>query len=64
MCDGVDVDGVGGLTPRLHLLSHFLGVRGSEHAYLACCLKRVREMLERAGDGIRKSHRSEHAGAE
>ena len=64
MGNGVDVDGVGGLTPRLDLLRHFLGVRGSEHAHFACGLKRIREMLEKAGDGIRQSHRGEHAGAE
>ena len=64
MCNGVDVDGVGGLTPRLDLLGHLLGVRGSENTYFACGLERDGQMLEKAGDGIRKSHRSEHAGAE
>ena len=52
------------MTPCLHLLSHFLGVRGSEDADFACGLERVREMLEKAGDSIREAHGSEHAGAE
>ena len=52
------------MTPCLHLLRHFLGVRGREDADFACGLERVGKVFEKAGDGIRETDRSEHAGAE
>jgi hypothetical protein len=53
--DGVNVNGVGWVSPRLDLLGHLLCVWWGEYAGNASVAKRVREKVEKCGDSIRQT---------
>ncbi len=55
VCDRMDVDGIGGLTPSLHLLGYFMGVRGREYADFPDSAQCVGKVFEKAGNGVRKT---------
>ncbi len=58
------VDGIGGLTPSLHLLGYFLGVRGGEDTDFPDGAQRVGEVFEQAGHGVRETDRGEDTGTQ
>jgi hypothetical protein len=61
---GVDVDGVGEVTPGLDLLGDFLGVGRGKHAGDASVLEGIRQRTQNLGDGVRLANRREDARAE
>jgi hypothetical protein len=59
----VDVDGVGGNAPCLHLLGDFLCVGWGKHADFAGGFEVVGEVVQQSGDGSREAHRGKYTGA-
>ncbi len=57
--DGVNVNGVGWVSPSLDLLGHLLGVWWGEDADKTSVAKRVREKVEQCGDSVRQTDWSE-----
>jgi hypothetical protein len=62
--DGVNVNGVGWVSPSLDLLGHLLGVWWGEDTGNTGVAKRVWEEVEQCGDSIRYTDGSEDARAE
>ncbi len=62
--DGVNVNGVGWVSPSLDLLSHLLGVWWGEDTGSTGVAKRVWEEVEQGGDSIRHTDWSEDTRAE
>ncbi len=60
----MDVDEIGGLTPSLHLLSYFLGVREREDTDFPDSAQCVEEVFEEAGHGVEKTDRGEDTGTQ
>jgi hypothetical protein len=57
--DGVNVNGVGWVSPSLDLLGHLLGVWWGEDSGKTSVAKRVREKFKQCGDSIRQTDWSE-----
>ncbi len=64
MGERVDVDGVCGVMPGLHLLSDFVGVRRGEHTYIPNVFERFREIVQESRDSVRQTNGRENAWAE
>ena len=62
--EGVNVDGVGGVTPSLELLGNLLGVWWGEDANDPGVFEGVGEKIQKSGDGIGEADRSEDTGPE
>ena len=57
--DGVNINGVGRVSPSLDLLGHFLGMWWGEYTGKTSVAKRVREKVEQCGDSVRQTDWSE-----
>jgi hypothetical protein len=62
--DGVNINGVGRVSPSLDLLGHLLGMWWGEYTGKTSVAKRVREKVEQCGDSVRQADWSEDARAE
>jgi hypothetical protein len=62
--DGVNVNGVGWVSPSLDLLGHLLGMWWGEYTGKTSVAKRVREKVEQRGDSVRQTDWSEDTRAE
>ncbi len=51
--EGVNVDGVGKVTPGLDLLGDFLAVWWGKHAGEASVFEGIRQRIQKLGDGVR-----------
>ena len=64
MGEGVNVDGVGEMTPGLDLLGDFLGVGRGKHAGEASVLEGIRQRIQKLRDGVRQTNRRKDARTE
>ena len=62
--EGVNVDGIGRMTPGLYLLSHFLRVWRGENANYASGFEGLGEVIQKSGDSVRKTDGGEDTWAE
>ena len=62
--EGVNVDGIGRMTPGLYLLSYFLRVWRGEDANYASGLEGLGEVIQKSGDSVRETDWCEDARSE
>ena len=64
MGEGVNVDGVRGVTPGLQLLGYFVCVRRGEHTDSPNIFEGVGKIIQKSRDSVRQANGRENAWAE